>query len=558
MRCRTDIGAGLVFCATCGSIVGASGEAWGDEELRVPLEELRRDLAKDYEIEEELGRGGMAVVWRARELDLGRRVALKVLPRWSASSAMAERFRREARLAAGLEHANIIPIYRVGQAAGTCYFAMRYVEGLAVDAIIERQGPLPIAVVVQILRRTADALAFAHMHHIVHCDIKGANILVDRDGQVIVSDFGVARAFSEDASLTATRSIIGTPQFMSPEQCAGQHVGPQTDQYSLGVLGFQMLAGQLPFEGDSVVALIQHHYFSPVPDLSEVREGIPERLLDVIYRALEKDASKRYPTTQEMVKALGAVPLPPEEKARSVELLRDLARGEAIPRVRTYSLAPLPDTRTSGFAAIAAAAATLGAAPAVAPGAPRRPVTHARRARALWVTAGVVAAMAVVTGGVRLAIRGARPAALASAPKQEPSAHVGLSGAEPKALPGAPSARGPRVARTPAAHRAAVAVVSGREVLPMPEVVKERGSLRVSVVPATATIRVDGRLVGRAGTATEVKVAAGVHRVSVGAAGFRTFDTAITVRPNANVVLDGIRLLEARPTRAPSPRPPRP
>ncbi len=570
-KCGASIGPGSAFCPACGAGVTDPGAATvmvvTAEQQDQLLVQLKHELAKDYAVEKELGRGGMAVVYRAREIELRRLVALKVLPPGMGSGEMAERFRREARMAAALDHPNIIPIYRVGQAAGTYYFAMKFVEGRAVDAIVERQGALPIAVVLQILRAAASALAFAHERQIVHRDIKGANIMVDRDGRVLVADFGIARA-SEEKTLTASGSIIGTPHFMSPEQCSGQKVGPQSDQYSLGVLAFQMLTGQVPFDADSMIAIIQHHYFTPVPDIRTVREGVPEELLAIVARTLAKDPAQRYATTHEMVKALDAVPCPADEEARAEDLLRELAKGEPIPKVRTGSLPPLADART--LAAVATAiqagvrpdAGTLPSARTVtAPGTARPRPRPAKRSRA---PVFIAAAAVVVVAGVAAAwLTLGRRASLSPAPG---SSATGQSVTVVPGRPAAPQAAAPllaqpdtsRAATPPAAKsatgptrrstatRAAPAPGAPRTQAPIapqaqPAAPAGSGLIRVRTVPPNAQIFVDGRKIGD-GSAVDVELPAGLRRLRITAPGYVTFDTTINVEPGGTVRLRTITL----------------
>jgi serine/threonine protein kinase len=350
--CGTANTEGSAFCANCGSPLASgsvataspdaahqpSGLEPGGDEL---LEKVKQHLGGDYSIEKELGRGGMAVVYKGVERALERVVAIKVVPPESANAGQAaERFRREARLAASLDHPNIIPVYRVGQAGPLHYMAMKFVEGRAVDAIIESQGALPLPVAIAILRYSAAGLAFAHEKKIVHRDIKGANILVDKDGRVMVSDFGIARAL-EEVSLTASGMVIGTPYYMSPEQCGGQKISPQSDQYSLGIMGFQMLTGEVPFNADSMVGVIQHHYMTPVPDIRAVRQDVPQELLDIIYCSLNKAPEDRFTTTREMAQALENVPQTDAEREEAERLLRELSAGKSIPKVRTGTLPPL-------------------------------------------------------------------------------------------------------------------------------------------------------------------------------------------------------------------------
>jgi serine/threonine protein kinase len=356
-NCGTKIPEGAAFCANCGAPVsdapggvavavapaGAPPSEFtpdSDQSTKL-LEMVKAELGRDYRIDKELGRGGMAVVYKGVEIALERTVALKVVPPDHANAGQAaERFRREAKLAASLDHPNIIPVYRVGQAGPLHYMAMKFVEGRAVDAVIEQQGALPLPVVVAILRAAAAGLGFAHERKIIHRDIKPANILIDKDGRVMVSDFGIARAL-EEVSMTASGMMIGTPYYMSPEQCGGQKVSPQSDQYSLGIMGFQMLTGEVPFLADSMVGVIQHHYMTPVPDILTVREGVPKELLDIVYCALNKDPNDRFPTTKDMAVALDNVPMSDSDRDDAEEMLKQLSAGQPITKVRTGTLPPL-------------------------------------------------------------------------------------------------------------------------------------------------------------------------------------------------------------------------
>ena len=315
------------------------------------LSTLREHLAAEYEVERELGRGAMGVVYRATERELGRAVALKVLPPALATTdAIAERFKREARLMASLDHPNVMPVYRVGQAGGVPFMTMKLVEGRSLEAILAEQGALPLPVVLVVLRAAAAALAAAHERGIVHRDVKGGNILVDADGRILVTDFGIARA-ADDASLTATSTIVGTPYFMSPEQCAGKRVGPASDQYSLGILAFQMLSGSVPFDAESLAGIMHHHFFTPVPDLGAMRDGLPRPLLEVVDRALAKEPERRFASTHDMVEALDAVPLDLASRRDGEATLRSLARGDAVPRVATSSLHAAPTVASGERAA---------------------------------------------------------------------------------------------------------------------------------------------------------------------------------------------------------------
>ncbi len=344
--------------------------ASGDEQL---LSSVRRALAAEYDVEHELGRGGMAVVFKARDKELDRPVALKVLPPELAPVAtVADRFKREARLAASLDHPNIIPVYRVAQAGGVLYMAMKFIDGRSLDAVVADTGPLPLAVILTVLRAAARALAFAHDHRIVHRDIKGANILIDRDGRVVVSDFGIARAV-ESSTLTATGVMIGTPHFMSPEQCSGKAVGPQSDQYSLGVVAYQLLTGSVPFDGDSLPEILQHHWFTPPPDISMSRPDTPAALTAAVLRLLAKDPAERFQSTNDLVATLESIPFPAAERAAGEARLRALAAPKAA--------APVAGAGHTVPALTAPPADVAPAAPApAAPGPAAVPRTGARQA----------------------------------------------------------------------------------------------------------------------------------------------------------------------------------
>src|SRR5437867_8467625 len=348
-RCGSELESTARFCPNCGTPVSDPQSATvvlpseaGDD----LLQRLRLVLAGEYEVEQELARGGMAVVYRATEVGLGRVVALKVLPPDLGLTPRAvERFKREARMVAELDHPNIIPVFRVGQSGTILYIVMKFVEGLALDAILEAQGALPVHTALYVLRGATRALAYAHECGIVHRDIKGGNLLVDRDGRVLVSDFGVALR-AADITLTADGAVIGTPPFMSPEQCAGRRAGPQSDQYSLGIVAFQMLTGAVPFHADTLPGIMHHHFFTPVPDVQLVRDDVPSALIDVLHVALAKEPGARYMSTRDMLAAVEAIPFSEVDRRESERTLRALAAGAPVGKVATRLLPALPESPT--------------------------------------------------------------------------------------------------------------------------------------------------------------------------------------------------------------------
>lgn len=253
-----------------------------------------------YHILEELGRGGMAVVYKAHQPTLERQVAIKVLPReLSFDQEFVERFIREARAAARLSHPNIVTIHDVGQADGSYFIVMEYVDGPSVTDLLQRQGALPLKQAAEILTQVASALDYAHDRGFVHRDIKPANILLGADQTAKLTDFGIVKA-AEGTRLTRTGALLGTPAYMSPEQARGAAITPSTDIYSLGVVAYEMLSGRVPFSGDTM-AVLHAHAYDP-PDLTV----LPPAVRGVVSRALEKDPTKRYRSAGALAEALRA------------------------------------------------------------------------------------------------------------------------------------------------------------------------------------------------------------------------------------------------------------
>jgi serine/threonine protein kinase len=537
-KCGTEVAGGSAFCPNCGAVTKdptAATVALSLEELHKPeappqedplLLSVRDALSQYYNVEKELGRGGMAVVYQGKERGLEREVAIKVLPPDLAlQGGTADRFRREARLAASLEHTNIIPVYRVGEEKGHIYMAMKFVRGRPLDSIIEQQGALPVPVVARVLAAAAAGLAHAHDHKIVHRDIKGANILIELDGRVLVSDFGIARAMTEN-SLTASGMIVGTPNFMSPEQCGGSKVGPQSDQYSLAILGFQMLTGQLPFEADSFMGIIQHHYMTPPPDIRQVREGVPDDLLAIIYKALEKKPEDRFATTHEMAERFDSVNLTADEKRDAANILKQLSHGNRVSEVRTASLPPLSITASiSGSRQRSISGITTGQAPAV----PKK------KGLGLVIAA---AALVVLGGGgaggymlwqksqAQQAATDSTLAAIQAAQQAQPRTDTVFQPAEQTATPTG-STKSQRQSNQAAVTQAAPTPVT-------PAAPVGNGTLQVSVAGCmSADILVDGQRMG-AGRWTG-DVPAGHHTVRVTAGeGQNPFEQGVDIAPNTS------------------------
>ena len=264
-------------------------------------------LEGQYEIEGEIGRGGMSVVYRARDRRLNRPVAIKVLPPELAhDGAIRTRFTREAQMAAQLTHAHIVPIYDVGEQDGLAYFVMAIVHGGNLAALLTREPRQPVEEARRLLSEIADALAYAHLRGVIHRDIKPDNILLDESsGRAMVTDFGIARAMEVSTRLTATGIAVGTPAYMSPEQALGdREVDGRSDIYSLGVLGYQMLTGRLPFSAGNSMALLLKHVSEPPRPIAELRTDTPKSLREAVERALMKSPEDRWPTAASMREAL--------------------------------------------------------------------------------------------------------------------------------------------------------------------------------------------------------------------------------------------------------------
>ena len=258
-----------------------------------------------YRIVSELGRGGMGVVYKAHEESLNRFVAIKVLgEHLEEDTEYVERFLREAQSAAQLNHPNIVQIYAVSEEEGRHYFVMEYVSGRSLQEILRTDGPMPPPRAAQIMLQTAAGLHAAHEQGIVHRDIKPANLMIDDRGLVKIADFGLALMGGAATRLTATGMLMGTPGYLSPEQCLDQEIDLRTDIYSLGVSFFEALTGKIPFSADSPLALLRQIVEVEAPDLSELNPEIDEKLVAMVARMMVKDREERYPDCAELISDL--------------------------------------------------------------------------------------------------------------------------------------------------------------------------------------------------------------------------------------------------------------
>lgn len=265
---------------------------------------LRRALGDDYELLDLLGSGGFGRVYRVRDLHLEREVALKILhPQLTQDPAVVERFRREAQLAARLNHVNIVSIYDIGGRSGLIWYTMELVDGPSLAQLVEREGPLPLDRVLRLLREALSALAHAHGSGLVHRDIKPENMLLERDGRLRITDFGLALALRYGKFGGAT-SQSGTPQFASPEQLLGERVDQRSDLYSLAAVAYFALLGHPPFQGSTPEQILAKQATNQLPSPRELREDVTGELEQVLVRALQNDVELRYPSAAEFLQAL--------------------------------------------------------------------------------------------------------------------------------------------------------------------------------------------------------------------------------------------------------------
>lgn len=465
-------------CAACAFVVPENASP--EDAMLAELERVARaELDGQFDIERLLGRGGMSVVMLARETDLKRYVAVKVLPlHLTFAVDAAERFKREAHMAASLDHPHIVPIYRVGSTPRLMWYSMKYVRGATLATHLAREGPMSVDVTARFIARVADALQFAHDKGIVHRDVKPGNLMMDERGWAWVTDFGVAKAFGS-VPLTQTGGALGTPGYMSPEQYYGQELDGRADQYALAVVAYECLAGVPPFVAESLGEYVHKHCNVPAPDIRAVRADVPPPVAEALLRALRKRPDERFASVTALAEALGA---PRDSLALPVVA--------ATTEMESPSGSPAGDRPTTPM--------TPTPTP---PGPDTRPIRPPRRVG--HVTAAVAATLVLASVGV-LAFPGDKPS-------EPPSAAPALDSVAPPP-PG-------------------TAVVE-REA---------SGSLVISTFPL-GQLTVDGRLVGESFQPNGIPLTAGQHVVRVTRSGFSPYEDTLTVAPGEVIRRVGIPL----------------
>lgn len=542
--CSTPVPDTARFCPNCGSQVSdAEGQAAAtasmDDASFLHLEALlREDTEGEFEVERPIGRGGMAVVYLATEVHLHRKVAIKVLPPELTFGHGVERFKREARTAAALDHPNIIPIYRVASGGKIFWYAMKYLEGHSLDEYLKEKVRLSSEETIAILDQVAEALDYAHEHGVVHRDMKPANVMLDSRGRVTVTDFGIAKAFSE-GTLTASGSVVGTPYYMSPEQGMGRPVSGASDQYAVGVMAYRMLSGQVPFEGDSSIEILHKHCMVAPPPLDSVMPGLPRHVYWAVHRALEKKPERRLESVRELVEALRK-PTPESEisEVATVVVTTEPSMGPATPPPGfDPSLATTP----------------IPAHPARP--APRRPaLTTAEpepRRRVSPVLLGAALGFMILSGGagaIYLMSQRGSDGAVTQAPAEESTVTQPPAGGKQPTQPDEPGA-------AVAESSAAVAAAPDTTAQPAPPPVvtpppPTTGRVTVAGLPGGGSVRVDGRT--RSGTTFELR--GGAHEIRMAGRGYETVTLTVDVTPGERMTVPytGRRLPPPEPVRQPA------
>ena len=514
---------------------------------------VREALTAEYEIMEELGRGGMAMVYRARDRHLEREVAIKVLPFSLAfDSEFVERFQREARTAAQLEHPNIIPIYRVGRSGRVIYFVMKFLRGGSVATVLGERRRLTPPEIRRLLTEAGSALGYAAQRGIVHRDIKPDNIMFDEFGQCVLTDFGIAKAASGQR-LTGTGMSIGTPHYMSPEQARAQSIDGRSDIYSLGVVAYQAFAGTVPYDGEDSFSIGYKHITEPVP-IPQLITADERRLFEVIKRMLMKDPADRFQSCEELVVSLQGQPIAAPGSVRvsasvaaagvgagmgatmpspalggpalilsqpTTPIDSALVNRRQTPRERRDNPRRVADRSVAMRRGGSSGLGWLWLVLAIAGGVGGAAYYYSKRGFAPFAAVAAADSLAADSAAVADSLRPAAPPPVDSAPTPTPAASAPAS---PPASSAPAAAPPPTTARRPAPRP------GGTPIAPAPG---DSGGVRLVGLPRGSTVMIDERPVSDPTT----RLAAGPHLLAVSAPRFNFFTDTIVVRAGETLEL---------------------
>ena len=492
LKCHTPLPSGSKFCYACGADVTGGGTMGASASATEGLmQRLQRLVEGKYKIERLLGKGGMGAVFLAHDLTLEREVAIKVLPPdISMDEHIVKRFQQEAKMSAKLDHTNIIPIYRVESEGGLNYFVMKYIAGTSLEDVLDQKQPLTIDYIQRVLWEAACALGHAHQRGVVHRDVKPANIMFDHDGRVMLTDFGISKALQAASGFTGTGMIIGTPHYMAPEQAKGGTVDGRADQYSLAVVGYRMITGELPYTGDSVHTILYKHIFEEVPSAGAKRSDTPPFLTAAITRALSKEADQRFPTMEEFATAVW-----PEQPV-------------AVPKAgaaKSHRRPPPPARKASADAPTEVTSAPTTPIPRAGM---KMPMAKKKRSGVGILVGAIVVVAAGVGGYLTLGKKSA-------APSPPPASAAVVPGETQRVVTQPPP---PPPARRPP---------------PAPPAAAEQGFITVNSIPP-GEVFIDGRDVGPT-PVVEFTVTPGRHSIRVERAGYKTRSETVDVPPNGPV-----------------------
>jgi serine/threonine protein kinase len=531
-RCGSEITGKSKFCPSCGLDLMATTPVHAIATGAIQETDLVREaLAAEYEILEELGRGGMALVYRAKDRQLEREVAIKVLPFSLAFDAeFVERFQREARTAAQLEHPNIIPIYRVGRSGRVIYFVMKYLRGGSLSTVLHERKKLTPPEIRRLLIEAGSALGYAAQRGIVHRDIKPDNIMFDEFGQCVLTDFGIAKAASGQ-KLTGTGMSIGTPHYMSPEQARAQAIDGRSDIYSLGVVAYQCLTGTVPYDGEDSFSIGYKHITEPVPTPSLITAD-ERRIFEVIKRMLMKDPADRFQSCEELVAAMQGQPTAAPGAVRISAAAAAVMAGARIS-------APTVPSPAGGFPPIVSQPTTPLDSPLVnrritpreRRDEPRRVADRSRAMRSgggsSWAWLWVVLA---VLGGAGGAYYYYKSRGFAAGPPATADSLAAAVAADTTPLRDTTAASTPTIPTPPtdsAAPATPVAPPAGPSVRPSVRPSADSGGIRVVGLPRGSSVMIDGQPVTEAVT----RLPPGPHALGVSAPRFNFYSDTIVVRP---------------------------